>query len=139
MLTLTQEFERRFPEAMFVMKYFDPRNWELRLIDADDLAARFPCKKDQLLRKCARYKFEQNVDNVFQHCKGDLVKFWSTLKQEGYPELSNVAFDILVMMSRPQNVTCERALSLMKYIMNDQRSCLTQLHLDNALCIALKD
>ena len=140
MLTVTQEFERRFPEAMFVMNnfaFFDPRNRELRLLDAGDLAARFPCKKDQLLRECARYKFDQNVENTFQHCKGDLVKFWCTLKQEGYPELSNVAFGILVMS--PENATCERAFSVMKYINNDQRLCLTQLHLDNALRIALED
>jgi len=39
----------------------------------------------------------------------------------------------------PENATCERAFSVMKYIKNDQHSCLTQLYLDNALCIALED
>lgn len=53
------------------------------------------------------------------------------------PELSSVAFGILVMS--PENATCERAFSVMKYLKNDQHSCLTQLHLDNALRIALED
>ena len=140
MLTVTQELEQRFPEATFVMNNFafiDPRNRELRQIDVDRLADRFPCKKEKLLREYATYKFDQNVDDIFQHCKGDIVKFWSTLKLEGYPELSSIAFGILVMS--PENATCERAFSVMKYIKNDQRSCLTQLHLDNALRIALED
>ena len=114
----------------------DPRNRELRIIDADRLADGFPCSKEKL-REYTTYKFDQNVDDIFQHCKGDIVKFWSTLKLEGYPELSSVAFGILVMS--PENATCERAFSVLEYIKNDQRSCLTQLHLDNALCIALED
>ena len=140
MLTVAQELERRFPEATFVMNNFafiDPRNRELRVVDANRLADRFPCQKEKLLREYATYKFDRNVDDIFQHCKGDIVKFWSTLKLEGYPELSSVAFGILVMS--PENATCERAFSVMKYIKNDQRSCLSQLHLDNALRIALED
>ena len=46
-------------------------------------------------------------------------------------------FGILAMS--PENATCERAFSVMKYIKNDQRSCLTQLHLGYALRIALED
>ena len=42
------------------------------------------------------------------------MKFWSTLKLEGYPELSSIAFGILVMS--PENATCERAFSMMKYV-----------------------
>ena len=83
----------------------DPRNRELRIIDADRLADRFPCSKEKL-REYATYKFDQNVDDIFQHCNGDIVKFWSTPKLEGYPELSSVAFGILVMS--PENATCER-------------------------------
>lgn len=75
----------------------DPKNRELRIIDADRLADRFPCSKEKLFRKYATYKFDQNVDDIFQHCKRDIVKFWCTLKLEGYPELSSVAFGILVM------------------------------------------
>ena len=117
--------------------FIDPRNRELRIVDANRLADRFPCQKEKLLREYATYKFDRNVDDIFQHCKGDVVKFWSTLKLEGYPELSSVAFGILVMS--PENATCERAFSVMKYIKNNQCSCLSQLHLDNALHIALED
>ena len=140
MLTVALELEQRFPEATFVMNNFafiDPRNRELRIIDVNHLADRFPCNKEKLLREYATYKFDQNVDDIFQHCKGYIVKFWSTLRVEGYQELSSIVFGILVMS--PENATCERAFSVMKYIKNDQRSCLTQLHLDNALRIALED
>ena len=41
------------------------------------------------------------------------------------------------MAMSPENASCERAFSVMKYIKNDQRTCLTQLHLDNALRIAM--
>ena len=99
------------------------------------IADRFPCSKEKLLREYATYKFDHNVDDIFQHCKGDIVKFWCTLKVEGYLELSSVAFSILAMS--PENATCERAFSVIKYIKNDQRSCLAQLHLDNALRVAM--
>ena len=92
MLTVTQELEQRFPEGTFVMNnlaVIDPRKRELRQIDVDRLADRFPCKKEKLLREYATYKFDQNVDDIFQYCKGDIVKFWSTLKLEGYPQLSS--------------------------------------------------
>ena len=37
-----------------------------------------------------------------------------------------------------ENASCERAFSIMKFIKNKQRSCLSQLHLDNALRIGLE-
>lgn len=83
MLTVAQELEQRFPAATFVMNNFafiDPRNRELRIIDADCLTDRFPCNKEKLLWEYATYKFDQNVDDNFQHCKGDIVKFWCTLR-----------------------------------------------------------
>ena len=43
---------------------------------------------------------------------------------------------ILVIAS--ENASCEQAFSIMKFIKNNQRSCLTQLHLDNALRIGLE-
>ena len=76
------------------------------------IADRFPCSKEKLLREYATYKFDHNVNDIFQHCKGDIVKFWCTLKVEGYPELSSVAFSILAMS--PENSTCERAFSVIK-------------------------
>ena len=89
MLIVALELEQRFPEATFVMNNFafiDPRNRELRII-INHLADRFPCNKEKLLREHATYKFDQNVDDIFQHYKGDIVKFWSTLKVERYQEL----------------------------------------------------
>ena len=53
-----------------------------------------------------------------------------------YPELSRIAVGILVIV--PENASCERAFSIMKFIKNNQRSCLSQLHLDNALRIGLE-
>ena len=53
-----------------------------------------------------------------------------------YPELSRIAVGILVIA--PENASCERAFSIMKFIKNNQRSCLSQLHLDNALRIGLE-
>ena len=38
-----------------------------------------------------------------------------------------------------ENTTCERAFSVMQFIKNDHRSCLTQLHLENALGIAIHE
>ena len=83
MLTVALELEQKFPEATFAMNNFafiDPRNRELRIIDVNHLADRFSCNKEKLLREYATYKFDQNVDDIFQHCKRDIVKFWSTLK-----------------------------------------------------------
>ena len=53
-----------------------------------------------------------------------------------YPELSRIAVGILVIA--PENASCERAFSIMKFIKKNQRSCLSQLHLDNALHIGLE-
>ena len=54
-----------------------------------------------------------------------------------YPELSRIAVGTLVIA--PENASCERAFSIMKFIKNNQRSCLnSQLHLDNALRIGLE-
>ena len=64
------------------------------------------------------------------------VKLCNTLSNEGYPELSRIALGILVIA--PENSSCERAFSIMKFIKNNQRSCLSQLHLDNALRIDLE-
>ena len=66
------------------------------------------------------------------YCQGNLVELWALLKDEGYASLSNIAFGIMAMS--PENASCERAFSVMKY---DQHTCLTQLHLDNALRIAM--
>ena len=38
------------------------------------------------------------------------------LKDEGYAGLSNIAFGIMAMS--PENASCERAFSIMKYIIN---------------------
>ena len=46
-----------------------------------------------------------------------------------YPELSRIAVGILVIA--PENASCE-------VILKNQRSCLSQLHLDNALHIGLE-
>ena len=43
-----------------------------------------------------------------------------------------------ILVIAPENASCERAFSIMKFIKNNQRSCLSQLHLDNALCIGLE-
>ena len=75
MLTLALEFERRFPELTFVINNFafvDPRNRELRSVDIESVADRFPCNKDKLLQEYTRYKFDQNVDDIFHHCEGSL-------------------------------------------------------------------
>ena len=48
-----------------------------------------------------------------------------------YPELSRIAVGIHVIA--PENASCEHAFSIMQFIINNQRSCLSQLHLDNAL------
>ena len=117
MLTVALELEQRFPKVTFGMNNFafiDPRNRELRTIDVNRLDDRFPCNKEKLLTEYATYKFDQNVDDIFQHCKGDIVKFWSTLKVKGYQDLSSIAFDILVVS--PENATCESAFSVIKYI-----------------------
>ena len=53
-----------------------------------------------------------------------------------YPELSRIAVGILVIA--PDNASCERAFSIMKFIKKNQLSCLSQLHLDNALHIGLE-
>ena len=53
-----------------------------------------------------------------------------------YPELSRIAVGILVIA--PENASCERAFSIMKFIKNNKCSCLSQLHLDNALRIGLE-
>ena len=37
-----------------------------------------------------------------------------------------------------ENASCERAFSIMKFIKNNQRSCLSQFHLENALRIGLE-
>ena len=66
------------------------------------------------------------------YCQGNLVELWALLKDEGYASLGNIAFGIMAMS--PENASCERAFSVMKY---DQHTCLTQLHLDNALRIAM--
>ena len=50
--------------------------------------------------------------------------------------MSRIALGILVIA--PENASCERAFSIMKFIKNNQRSCLSQLHLDNALRIGLE-
>ena len=39
----------------------------------------------------------------------------------------------------PENASCERAFFIMKFIKNNQRSCLSQLHLDNALRIETRE
>ena len=81
MLTVTRELEQRFPEATFVMNNFafiDPRNRELRQIDVDRLADRFPCRKEKLLREYATYKFDQNVDDIFQHCNCQVLVYSQT-------------------------------------------------------------
>ena len=43
-----------------------------------------------------------------------------------------------ILVIAPENASCERAFSIMKFIKNNQHSCLSQLHLDNALCIGLE-
>ena len=43
-----------------------------------------------------------------------------------------------ILVIAPENASCERAFSIMKFIKNNQRSCLSQLHLDNALRIGLE-
>ena len=58
------------------------------------------------------------------------------LKFELLVMLSRIAVGILVIA--PENASCERAFSIMKFIKNNQRSCLSQLHLDNALRIGLE-
>ena len=50
--------------------------------------------------------------------------------------MSRIALWILIIA--PENASCERAFSIMKFIKNNQRSCLSQLHLDNALRIGLE-
>ena len=45
------------------------------------------------------------------------VKLWNTLSNEGYPELSRIALGILVIA--PENASCERAFSIMKFIKNN--------------------
>ena len=138
MITTAQELEERFPESKFVVDNFsflNPQNRVLRTVDIDVLATRFSSPTAEVSREYSRYIHDQNVDDCFHHCDGNLVKLWTLLKDEGYPGLSNIAFGIMAMS--PENASCERAFSVMKYIKNDQRTCLTQLHLDNALRIAM--
>ena len=73
---------------------------------------------------------------TFDNCDGNIVKLWNTLSNEGYPELCRISLGILVIA--PENASCEQAFSIMKFIKNNQRSCLSQLHLDNAQCIGLE-
>ena len=138
MITTAQELEARFPESKFVMdnfSFFNPQNRVIRPVDIAVVARRFSLPTAEVSREYSRYVHDQNVDDSFHHCDGNLVKLWTLLKDEGYPGLSNIAFGIMAMS--PENASCERAFSIMKYIKNDQRTCLTQLHLDNALRIAM--
>ena len=59
-----------------------------------------------------------------------------TQRYNDHPELSHIAVGILVIA--PENASCERAFSIMKFIKKNQRSCLSQLQLDNALRIGLE-
>ena len=43
-----------------------------------------------------------------------------------------------ILVIAPENASCERAFSIMKFIKKNKRSCLSQLHLDNALRIGLE-
>ena len=43
-----------------------------------------------------------------------------------------------ILVIAPENASCKRAFSTIKFIKNNQRSCLSQLHLDNALRIGLE-
>ena len=43
-----------------------------------------------------------------------------------------------IFVIAPEYASCERAFSIMKFIKNNKRSCLSQLHLDNALRIGLE-
>ena len=100
-----------------------------------ELARRFSSlNPEDVSREYSRYVHDQNVDDCL-HCHGNLVKLWAQLRTEGYYGLSNIAFGIMVMS--PENASCERAFTVIKYIKNYQRSCLTQLYLDNALRIAM--
>ena len=44
-----------------------------------------------------------------------------------------------ILVIAPENASCERAFFIMKFIKNIQRSCLSQLHLDNALHIETRE
>ena len=139
MTTTALELEERFPESKFIMDNFsflNPRNRGIRSVDISELARRFSSPDSaEVSREYLRYRHDQNVDDCLHHCDGNLVKLWTVLKDEGYAGLSNIAFGIMAMS--PENASCERAFSIMKYIKNNQRTCLTQLHLDNALRIAM--
>ena len=43
-----------------------------------------------------------------------------------------------ILVIAPENASCERAFSIMKFIKNNHLFCLSQLHLDNALHIGLE-
>ena len=138
-LTAVQELDDRFPESKFVIKNFsfiNPNNRTLHSVDIMELTRRFSTANPaDVSREYSRYVHDQNVDDCWHCCQGNLVKLWTQLKNEGYSGLSNIAFGIMAMS--PENASCERAFFIMKYIKNDQRTCLTQLHLDNALRIAM--
>ena len=139
-LLLLNNWSPDFQKWISFLKNFafvNPRNCDFRSTNLDELFARFPsCDQSKVSREYARYIFDKNVDDVFHHCDGNIVKLWKTLSNEGYPELSRIALGILVIA--PENASCERAFSIMKFIKNNQCSCLSQLHLDNALRIGLE-
>ena len=138
-LRTVQELDNRFPESKFIIDNFsflNPNNRSIHSTDIMELATRFSvANPEDVSREYSRYLHDQNVDDCWHHCQGNLVKLWAQLQNEGYSGLSNIAFGIMAMC--PENASCERAFSIMKYIKNDQRTCLTQLHLDNALRIAM--
>ena len=43
-----------------------------------------------------------------------------------------------ILVIAPENASCEQTFSIIKFINNNQRSCLSQLHLDNVLRIGLE-
>ena len=57
------------------------------------------------------------------------------MQKDGYPELANIAFSILIMS--PDTVTCERGFSVLKHIKNKKRTLLTQEHLGCSLRMGL--
>ena len=78
MLTVAQQLESRFPEMDFILKNFtfvNPINRDFRSTNLDKLFARFPsCDQSKVSRGYARYIFDKNVDYVFHHCDGNIVK-----------------------------------------------------------------
>ena len=123
-LTTVQELDDRFPEAQFIIKNFsfiNPNNRTIHSVDILELARRFSSlNPEDVSREYSRYVHDQNVDDCLQHCHGNLVKLWAQLRNEGYCGLSNIAFCIMAMS--PENASCERAFSIMKYVKNDQRT-----------------